>query len=53
MGNRQPNYNGKIGKQSECPICGLQFKSSDTYGSVGSTTNFALSDLFLIGERTY
>lgn len=48
MGNKQPNYNNKVGKQSECPICALQFKSSDTYGSV---TTIAI--LKKIGKRAY
>ena len=43
MGNRQPNYNHKIGNKSECPICGQQFKSSDTYGSVSGDAHSRLS----------
>ena len=37
MGNRQPNYNHKIGKSTaECPICGLKFRATDTYGHVNA-----------------
>lgn len=49
MGNRQPNYNHKIGNnKSECPVCSLQFKSTDTYGHVSEGFYYLLTNILIM-----
>ena len=47
MGNRQPNYNQKIGSNSECPMCKMQFSRKHTYGYVSIAPQLYFCQCFL------